>query len=279
MDIEHSLKKRSIEIISLTITIAAWEIIARIIDKKIFLPSFSNVFINFLDLLIYDEPEYYQTLEIITFQISLPVKELYLDIFTSLNFFVIGIGAAVIIGIPIGIMMGYFKKINKSVDPLIEMIRPIPPLAWIPFAIIWFGLTQYAAGFVIFVGAVFPILINTYTGFKNTPRVLVESGKVLGCIDNRNIIFRIALPNSLPSVATGIRVGMGVGWMCVVAAELFGVSKYGIGWKIWHWYYLHHMDMVLTYMLILGFMALTLDRLFRYLVQEWWLKWQTGVII
>ncbi len=188
-------------------------------------------------------------------------------------------GVAIAVGIPLGIMMGWFKTIDKAVDPIIEMIRPIPPLAWIPFAILWFGLTQYAAGFVIFVGAVFPILVNTYTGFRNTPRVLVESGKVLGCIKNRDLIFRIALPAALPAIATGVRVGMGVGWMCVVAAEMFGVSTYGIGWKIWHWNDLHHMDMVLTYMLVLGFIALVIDRLFRYIVQEWWLKWQTGVVV
>ncbi len=252
-------KKRTIEITSIIFTIIFWEVSARVIDNNIVLPSFSIVVSNFFDLV--------QT------------GELYLDILTSLNFFVIGLTAALVIGIPIGILMGWFKSVNKSLDPIIEMIRPIPPLAWIPFAIIWFGLTKYTAGYVIFIGMVFPILINTYMGFKNTPRVLVESGKVLGCIKNKDLIFRIAMPNALPSIASGIRIGMGVGWMCVVAAELFGVSEYGIGWKIWHYYYLHHMDMVLTYMLILGFISLTIDRLFRYIVQEWWLKWQTGVVV
>jgi len=259
MNINLNSRKRILEISSTISVIILWEITARIINDNIILPRFTVVLINFSELI--------------------QGKELYLDILTSLTFFIIGLGAALIIGMPIGIFMGWFKSVDKSIDPVIEMLRPIPPLAWIPFAIIWFGLTKYAAGFVIFVGAVFPILINTYIGFKNTPRVLVESGKVLGCIKNKDIIFRIALPSALPSIAIGIRVGMGVGWMCVVAAELFGVSKYGIGWKIWHWYYLHHMDMVLTYMLILGMIALIIDKLFRHIVQEWWLKWQAGVIV
>ena len=253
------IRRRILEITSVASAIIIWEIIARIINTKYILPKFTEVVFAFLELVNGDE--------------------LCRDILTSLNFFVIGMGVAIAVGIPLGIMMGWFKTIDKAVDPIIEMIRPIPPLAWIPFAILWFGLTQYTAGFVIFMGAVFPILVNTYTGFRNTPRVLVESGKVLGCIKNRDLIFRIALPAALPSIATGVRVGMGVGWMCVVAAEMFGLSTYGIGWKIWHWNSLQHMDLVLTYMLVLGFIALVIDRLFRYIVQEWWLKWQTGVVV
>jgi len=253
------IRRRILEITSVASAIIIWEIIARIINTKYILPKFTEVVFAFLELVNGDE--------------------LCRDILTSLNFFVIGMGVAITVGIPLGIMMGWFKTIDKAVDPIIEMIRPIPPLAWIPFAILWFGLTQYTAGFVIFMGAVFPILVNTYTGFRNTPRVLVESGKVLGCIKNRDLIFRIALPAALPSIATGVRVGMGVGWMCVVAAEMFGLSTYGIGWKIWHWNSLQHMDLVLTYMLVLGFIALVIDRLFRYIVQEWWLKWQTGVVV
>ena len=259
MDIGQGLRKRTLELTSIATAIVIWEIVARIIDIKYILPSFTSVVSAFIGLVL--------------------EGELYRDILTSLNYFVIGIGLAILVGMPIGTLMGWFKSIDRAVDPIIEMIRPIPPLAWITFAIMWFGLTQYAAGFVIFIGAVFPIIINTYTGFKNTPRVLVESGKVLGCVNNIDIIYRIALPFALPSIATGIRVGMGVGWMCVVAAELFAVSKYGLGWKIWFWNDLHHMDLVLTYMLILGLIALIIDRVFRHIVQEWWLKWQSGVVV
>ena len=259
MDISQGFGKRILELTSIATAIVIWEIGARIIDIKYILPSFTSVVSAFIELV--------------------QEGELYRDTLTSLNYFAIGIGMAILVGIPIGTLMGWFKSIDRAVDPIIEMIRPIPPLAWITFAILWFGLTKYAAGFVIFIGAVFPIIINTYTGFKNTPRVLVESGKVLGCVRNIDIIYRIALPSALPAIATGIRVGMGVGWMCVVAAELFGVSTYGLGWKIWHWNDLHHMDMVLTYMLVLGMIALMIDRLFRYLVQEWWLKWQSGVVV
>jgi NitT/TauT family transport system permease protein len=175
--------------------------------------------------------------------------------------------------------MGWFHNADRVADPLIEIVRPIPPLAWIPFAIVWFGLTHISAGFVVFVGAVFPIIINTLTGFKSVSKVYVEAGKVLGCMKSTSLIRYIALPYSLPSIAAGIRIAMGVGWMCLVAAEMFGVSKNGLGYKIWWHYYLHQMDFVLVYMLILGFLGLLIDRVFRWYVDGKLLKWRKGVVV
>jgi NitT/TauT family transport system permease protein len=95
--------------------------------------------------------------------------------------------AALIVGIPIGMIMGWFTAFNRILDPIIEILRPIPPLAWIPFAIIWLGLTPASAGFLIFIGAVFPIIINTFTGLKNVPKVYVEAARVLGCKKDRDL--------------------------------------------------------------------------------------------
>jgi NitT/TauT family transport system permease protein len=203
---------------------------------------------------------------------------LILDLQASLVHFAIGLGLALIVGIPLGIAMGWNRRFDSFIDPLIEILRPIPPLAWIPFAIIWFGLTAWSAGFVIFVGAVFPIVINTYSGFRGVPRVFVEAGKMLGCIKSRDLIRYIAFPAALPSVATGIRIGTGIGWMCLVAAELFGVSNYGVGQKLWWYYNLHQMDSVVVYMIILGLLGLGFDMIFRYYIDEHILKWRTGEV-
>ncbi len=175
--------------------------------------------------------------------------------------------------------MGWFKKADQAIDPIIEILRPIPPLAWIPFAIVWFGLTHQAAGFVVFVGMIFPIVINTYTGFKNVPKVYVEAAKVLGCTRNMDLIRFIAIPSAMPSIVSGIRIAMGVGWMCLVAAEMFGVSNRGLGYQIWHNYYLHRMDFVLVYMLLLGFVGLLIDRFFRYYVDAKLLRWTSGTVV
>ena len=199
---------------------------------------------------------------------DLPVSSLH---------FAIGIVGGLLVALPTGIIMGWFKIADRIMDPIVEILRPIPPLAWIPFAIIWFGITDSAAGFIIFMGAVFPILINTYVGFKSLPRVYVESAKVLGATKNIDLIRYVAIPQALPSIAAGIRIAMGIAWMCLVAAEMFGVSKNGLGFKIWDSYGHYRMDEVFMYMIVLGLLGLAIDRTFRYVVEERMLKWQVGL--
>ncbi len=255
-----NMDQKGLEVASLVIAVILWQLVADlIVDSKLILPSFTDVVLSFFKIV--------------------QSGVIFSDLAISLLHFGIGILSAILIGIPIGVLMGWFKHVNQAFDPLIEIIRPIPPLAWIPFAIVWFGLTHISAGFVVFIGAVFPIVINTVTGFKGIPRVYVEAGKVLGCLKNKDLIRYVALPSSLPSIAAGIRIAMGVGWMCLVAAEMFGVSKAGLGYKIWWHYYLHQMDFVLVYMLILGFLGLLIDRLFRWYVDGRLLRWRTGVMM
>jgi NitT/TauT family transport system permease protein len=212
------------------------------------------------------------------FLVLLGSGRLLADLLISLKHFAIGIGAAFILGVPIGTIMGWFRVADAIIDPIIEILRPIPPLAWIPFAIIWFGLTAQAAGFVIFIGAFFPILIGTYSGFRSVPRVFVEAGKVLGCNTSLRQIRYIALPSAIPSIASGIRISMGVGWMCLVAAEMFGVSDIGLGYSLWQNYYHYAMANVLVYMLILGLLGLVIDRIFRHYVDQRLLRWHAGEV-
>lgn len=255
-----TIEEKGIEAFSLITVIALWQIIAdKVVHKKFLLPSFYDVVLAFFSI----------------------VKSglIFEDISTSLLHFLIGIAAALIIGIPLGICMGWFKKANRAIDPIIEILRPIPPLAWIPFAIVWFGLTHEAAGFVVFVGMIFPIIINTYSGFKNVPKVYVEAAEVLGCTRSFDLIRFIAIPSAMPSIVAGIRIAMGVGWMCLVAAEMFGVSTNGLGYQIWHNYYLHKMDYVLVYMLLLGFVGLFIDRFFRHYVDAKLLRWTAGTVV
>jgi NitT/TauT family transport system permease protein len=202
---------------------------------------------------------------------------LTVDMPISLVHFALGMGAGLLVGLPIGMAMGWYRTADQILDPIVEILRPIPPLAWIPFAIIWFGLTDEAAGFIIFVGAVFPILINTYIGFRSLPKVYVESAKVLGATKDADLIRYIAFPYALPSIAGGIRIAMGIAWMCLVAAEIFGTSIGGLGYEIWHYYSLHRMAYVLLYMIVLGLLGLLIDRSFRYVVEERMLRWRVGL--
>jgi sulfonate transport system permease protein len=255
-----TIEEKGIGTLSLITAILIWQFIAdKIIQDKFKLPSFYDVLIAF----------------------STVVKSglVFTDMLTSLLHFSIGIAAAFVIGIPLGITMGWFKQIDRAIDPIIEIVRPIPPLAWIPFAIIWFGLTHQSAGFIVFVGMVFPIIINTYTGFKNVPKIYVEAAKVLGCTRNKDLIRFIAIPSAMPSIVAGIRIAMGVGWMCLVAAEMFGVSEGGLGYGLWYYYSLHKMNFVLLYMLLLGFVGLFIDHFFRHYVDSKLLRWTAGTVV
>jgi NitT/TauT family transport system permease protein len=252
-------KNRWTGLLAILIALAIWQFIAAVVIRYPFiLPAPTDVLYAFISLL--------------------QQGTIFLDIQASLIHFAIGLGMALLVGIPIGILMGWDRRFDAFLDPLIELLRPIPPLAWIPFAIIWFGLTASAAGFIIFVGAVFPIIINTYSGFRSVPRVFVEAARMLGCTRSRDLIRYIAFPAALPSVAAGIRIATGVGWMCLVAAELFGVSNYGLGQKLWFFYSLHQMDSVVVYMIILGLIGLAFDMLFRYYIDRHFLRWRTGEV-
>jgi NitT/TauT family transport system permease protein len=236
--------------------IGLWQLVAVALNDTLILPSFIQV--------VYALTKSWQAI-------------LMEDLPVSLVHFGLGMLGGLLIALPIGMLMGWFRAADRIMDPIVEIVRPIPPLAWIPFAIIWFGLTDQAAGFIIFVGAVFPILINTYVGFRSLPRVYVESAKVLGATKDRDLIRYIAFPYALPSIAGGIRIAMGIAWMCLVAAEEFGVSTSGLGYKIWSYYYLHEMDYVLLYMIVLGLLGLLIDRSFRYVIEERMLKWRVGL--
>jgi len=258
-DNQKNGKNRWLGVLAILIALVFWQFIAVVIIRYPFiLPSPTDVFAAFVSLV--------------------QKGTLLMDLQASLVHFAIGLGMALLVGIPIGILIGWNRRLDAFLDPLIEILRPIPPLAWIPFAIIWFGLTASAAGYIIFVGAVFPIIINTYSGFRGVPRVFVEAAKMLGCTRSRDLIRFIAFPAALPSVAAGIRIATGVGWMCLVAAELFGVSNYGLGQKLWFFYSLHQMDSVVVYMIILGLIGLAFDMIFRYWIDRHFLKWRTGEV-
>jgi NitT/TauT family transport system permease protein len=254
--LEDLVAGRGVEALSILGLILVWQIAAAAVNDKLLLPSFLQVVAAFSKVWM---------------------TVLTVDLPTSLLHFLIGMAGGLLVALPLGMIMGWFRAADRILDPIVEIFRPIPPLAWIPFAIVWFGLTDAAAGFIIFVGAVFPILINTYVGFRSLPRVYVESAKVLGATKDLDLVRYVAFPYAMPSIAGGIRIAMGIAWMCLVAAEQFGVSSSGLGYKIWSYYYLHEMDYVLLYIVMLGLLGLLIDKTFRYVVEEKLLKWQVGL--
>lgn len=176
------------------------------------------------------------------------------------------------LAIPIGILMGWSQKFRILLIPFVEIIRPIPPLAWIPIAIIWFGIGIKSAAFIIFLGAFFPILLNTISGVLTVDMRLVEATKVLGAKE-RHILMKVLAPGSLPSIWTGLRIGFGIAWMTLVAAEFTGVkSGYGLGYLIMIARDIQRPDQVVAGMVIIGLIGYGLDIIFRS-VESKLLRW------
>lgn len=165
--------------------------------------------------------------------------------------------------IPLGIAMGWWRRVNDQLDPIVEILRPIPPLAWIPLSILWFGVGDLQNQFIIFLGIFFPILLNTITGVKGVEPNLVRAARCLGA-DESAILWRVVLRAALPQIVTGVRIGLGVGWMALVAAELVGANS-GLGFMINDARTLLRTDIVIVGMIAIGLVGLALDLMIREL--------------
>jgi ABC-type nitrate/sulfonate/bicarbonate transport system permease component len=168
--------------------------------------------------------------------------------------------------VPIGIAMGWWKRVHEQLDPIIEILRPIPPIAWIPLSILWLGIGNAQNQFIIFLGIFFPLLINTIQGVKNIEPNLVRAARCLGASEWQ-ILKRVVLPASLPQILTGVRIGFGVGWMALVAAELVGASS-GLGFLINDARSLLKTDVVILGMLTIGVVGLLIDLLIRIIAKR-----------
>jgi len=173
-------------------------------------------------------------------------------IFYSLYRVALGFAAAALLGIPIGLWMGWSPRLRRIVNPLVELVRPIPPLAWIPIAILWFGIGMKSAAFIIFLGAFFPILLNTVSGVSAINPIYFEAAQTLNA-KRKDVFFKILVPGSIPSIFVGMRIGVGIGWMTLVAAEFTGVrSGYGLGYMIMTARDIQRPDEILAGMLVIG---------------------------
>lgn len=175
----------------------------------------------------------------------------------------VGFGIASCIAIPLGILMGWSRGIREAISPLVELIRPIPPLAWIPIAILWFGIGIKSAAFIIFLGAFFPILLNTILGVTSVDVVLKEASYTLGA-RTKDILLKVLTPGAMPSILTGLRVGLGIGWMTLVAAEFTGIKTgYGLGYMIMVARDIQRPDEILAGMLAIGLIGYGMDTVLR----------------
>lgn len=166
---------------------------------------------------------------------------------------------AVLLAVPIGILIGWSSVVARLIDPTIQSLRPIPITAWLPFSIAMFGIKEYGAIFLICLGAFYPILINTTHGARSLDQNLLRAAMMMGA-SSRTILFRVVLPNALPAIFAGMRIGAGIAWSAVIVAELVAV-KSGLGYVLWDAYYIGRMDVVVADMASIGFLGFLTDRL------------------
>jgi NitT/TauT family transport system permease protein len=173
-----------------------------------------------------------------------------------------GYAQAILIGVPLGILIGWSRFTERTVDPLIQLLRPIPITAWLPFSIALFGIRNFGAVFLIMIGAFYPIVVNSTHGARDISRNLVRAARMLGTPE-RDLLWRVVLPNALPAIFTGLRLGLGVAWTAVIVAEIVAV-KSGLGYVLWDAYYVGRMDVVLADMASIGVLGFLSDRLLLF---------------
>lgn len=164
------------------------------------------------------------------FQSELTSGTLFVRLGQSILHYVPGVVLGVLAGGGLGITMGWHRWLDDALTPVTRVIRPIPPLAWIVFAIIWFGLGHLGATFIVFIGAFWITFYNAYSGVENASQELMEVATSLGVDSDWRLIRRVVLPDATPELLTGLRTSIGQCWMMVIAAELFGAP--GVGYEI-----------------------------------------------
>jgi nitrate/nitrite transport system permease protein len=190
-------------------------------------------------------------------------KGLALQIWASLQRVFIGFTLSAVVGVAVGIMVGSNKVMYRALDPLFQVLRTVPPLAWLPISLTALKDNSLAGIFVIFITAVWPILINTTVGVQQIPQDYINVKRVLK-LSNSNYFFKILLPAALPYIFTGLRIGIGLSWLAIVAAEMLA-SGVGIGTFIWQSYSNTYVDRIIVGLVYVGIMGFLLDRLVAFI--------------
>jgi NitT/TauT family transport system permease protein len=183
-----------------------------------------------------------------------------------------GFGLAVVLAIPLGLIIGWYHRADMALGPVIEVLRPISPLAWIPIAILWFGVGDLSAIFLIFLGCFFPLLLTTINAVRSIPEVYVNAGRNFG-LRPFDLVSRVLYPAVVPQLLIGLRISLGVAWLVVVAAEMIAVNS-GLGFLIVDARNAgNRYDLVVAGMVVIGIIGLLLDMAMRSLEKVKSFRW------
>jgi NitT/TauT family transport system permease protein len=200
---------------------------------------------------------------------------IFTDIAASLTRVAAGYAISVIVGVPVGLAMGYSVLVEKLMSTTVNGLRPVPASAWIPLSIILMGIGERPAIFLVFIGTVWSIILNTSHGVKNVPKHLIWVAQTMGA-SNITIFTKVIFPASLPATFIGMRIAVGIAFTCVIVAELIAVRS-GLGYLITEARLLVRYDIVIAGMITIGVVGYVLDAIVR-LVMRWTLRWQKGLM-
>jgi NitT/TauT family transport system permease protein len=184
---------------------------------------------------------------------------LHIHLFASMTRVYGGFALAALVAVPLGLLIGRNEKVRALLDPFLQLMRPIPVTAWLPLSMILFGLGPRSAFFLVFLGAFYPILLNTVFGVRSVEKRLFEAASMLGCSGTAQF-FRVVLPASLPSIFTGLRLGLGLAWFVIVVGEMTGVPQ-GLGAVIMDGRTLSRTELVICGMIVIGIAGFISDRI------------------
>jgi NitT/TauT family transport system permease protein/sulfonate transport system permease protein len=183
----------------------------------------------------------------------------------------VGVLCAAVVGLVAGVLLGWSERLSDYVKPIVEALRPIPPIAWTPLAILWFGIGNAPSYFLVFIGAVFPVFVATYSAVRNIERTQINAALCLGATPSM-LIRDILIPGALPVIFPGLRIALGVGWMCVVAAELIAAQS-GLGYMIQQSRVLLQTQNVVTGMIAIGVIGLAMNAIMT-MIERRLIPWQ-----
>ena len=187
----------------------------------------------------------------------------------------VGFALAVVVGVPMGLLLGWFQKLFFAFNPMIQALRPISPIAWIPVAILWFGVDDTAPVFLIFLASVFPITVSSMAAVQNMQSVYLRAAQNFG-LKGMQLFRRVILPAAMPQIITGVRIALGIAWLVVVAAEMIAVNS-GLGYLIIDARNAgKRYDLVVAGMVMIGLIGLVLDLLVRQLEKFDEVRWGYG---
>jgi NitT/TauT family transport system permease protein len=237
------------------VIVLAWEALSRsgVINPMI-LPAPSRVLLRWID--------YFKSGELPRDAVS--------SLYRVMMGFLIGTG----LGLLIGLAMGASNAVYAYLNPLVQLLRPIPPIAYVPLAILWFGLGNPPAFFLISLGAFFPVLMNTITGVRSVDAIYIRAARNLGA-SRAALFFRVMVPAAMPHIMTGIRVGFGVAFIVVIVAEMIAVNS-GLGYRILEAREYFWSDKIIAGMITIGLLGLGIDALLARL-SKYLLRWHRGL--